>query len=168
MELEAAEFVINDGQHRCAAIAAALKDNPALGKEKISVLLFERENPERLQQMFSDLNRFVQKTSKESLDRCVKLKAEERTKDPGCAAVAGLLDGVQLRNETLGKLPLGWPPQPVNKVLPLPITVPVGWFLTALAISLGASFWFDFLGKLVNVRHGMRRPQAEAGDARSS
>lgn len=111
---------------------------------------------------------FVQKTSKESLDRCVKLKAEERTKDPGCAAVAGLLDGVQLRNETLGKLPLGWPPQPVNKVLPLPITVPVGWFLTALAISLGASFWFDFLGKLVNVRHGMRRPQAEAGDARSS
>ena len=64
MELEAAEFVINDGQHRCAAIAAALKDNPALGKEKISVLLLERENPERLQQMFSDLNRFVQKTSK--------------------------------------------------------------------------------------------------------
>src|ERR671925_64942 len=64
MELENVEFVINDGQHRCAAIAAALKENPALGKEKISVLLFETENLERLQQMFSDLNRFVQKTSK--------------------------------------------------------------------------------------------------------
>jgi DNA sulfur modification protein DndB len=63
-ELENLEFIINDGQHRCAAIAAALKENPALGKDRISVLLFETENPERLQQMFSDLNRFVQKTSK--------------------------------------------------------------------------------------------------------
>jgi DNA sulfur modification protein DndB len=64
MELENLEFVINDGQHRCAAIAAALKENPALGREKISVLLFETESMERLQQMFSDLNRFVPKTSK--------------------------------------------------------------------------------------------------------
>jgi DNA sulfur modification protein DndB len=64
MELENLEFVINDGQHRCAAIASALKENPALGREKISVLLFETENLERLQQMFSDLNRFVPKTSK--------------------------------------------------------------------------------------------------------
>lgn len=67
MELENVEFVINDGQHRCAAIAHALKENPALGKEKISVLLFETENLDRLQQMFSDLNRFVHKTSR-SLD----------------------------------------------------------------------------------------------------
>jgi DNA sulfur modification protein DndB len=64
MELENLEFIINDGQHRCAAIGAALKENPALGKDRISVLLFETENLERLQQMFSDLNRFVQKTSK--------------------------------------------------------------------------------------------------------
>jgi DNA sulfur modification protein DndB len=64
MELENIEFIINDGQHRCAAITAALKENPALGKEKISVLLFETESLERLQQMFSDLNRFVQQTSK--------------------------------------------------------------------------------------------------------
>jgi DNA sulfur modification protein DndB len=64
IELENVEFIINDGQHRCAAIASALKENPALGKEKISVLLFETESLERLQQMFSDLNRFVQKTSK--------------------------------------------------------------------------------------------------------
>lgn len=64
IELENAAFVINDGQHRCASITLALKENPALGKEKISVLLFPQENLERLQQMFSDLNRFVQRTSK--------------------------------------------------------------------------------------------------------
>jgi DNA sulfur modification protein DndB len=67
MEFEDANFVINDGQHRCASIAQAIKENPALGEETISVLLFPYENRERVQQMFSDLNRFVVKTSK-SLD----------------------------------------------------------------------------------------------------
>jgi DNA sulfur modification protein DndB len=67
MDFEEANFVINDGQHRCAAIAHAIKENPVLGEETISVLLFNYESKERVQQMFSDLNRFVQKTSK-SLD----------------------------------------------------------------------------------------------------
>lgn len=61
------ELIINDGQHRCAGISAALKENPALGDHSLSVLLFPYESRERVQQMFSDLNRFVQKTSK-SLD----------------------------------------------------------------------------------------------------
>jgi len=64
LNLEEMEFVINDGQHRCAAIAAALKDSPSLAKDRISVLLFPTEDLERMQQMFSDLNRFAQRTSK--------------------------------------------------------------------------------------------------------
>ena len=67
MELENLELIINDGQHRSAGIAAAIKENPVLGKDKISVLLFPMENLERLQQMFTDLNRYAHKTSK-SLD----------------------------------------------------------------------------------------------------
>lgn len=67
MDFEDANFVINDGQHRCAAIAHALKLNPALSEETISVLLFPYESLSRVQQMFSDLNRCVVKTSK-SLD----------------------------------------------------------------------------------------------------
>lgn len=61
------DLIINDGQHRAAGIAAALKENPAIGDQTIAVLLFPYENKDRVQQMFSDLNRFVQKTSK-SLD----------------------------------------------------------------------------------------------------
>src|SRR3989441_7782218 len=64
MEFEDANFIINDGQHRCAAITAAIAVNPALGDETISVLLFPYESRDRVQQMFSDLNRFVVKTSK--------------------------------------------------------------------------------------------------------
>jgi len=67
IELDNLELIINDGQHRSAGIAAAVKENPALGKDRISVLLFETENLERLQQMFTDLNRYAHKTSK-SLD----------------------------------------------------------------------------------------------------
>lgn len=62
-----AEFLINDGQHRRAAIEEALKANKQLGDQTISVVLFPEENIERSQQMFSDLNRTVQKTSR-SLD----------------------------------------------------------------------------------------------------
>lgn len=61
------ELIINDGQHRCAGIAEALKHNPRIGDHTISVLLFPYENKDRVQQMFTDLNRYVQKTSK-SLD----------------------------------------------------------------------------------------------------
>jgi len=67
MEFEDANFVINDGQHRCAGITAAIAENKALGDETISVLLFPYENLGRVQQMFSDLNSHVSKTSK-SLD----------------------------------------------------------------------------------------------------
>ncbi|HEY1793338.1 MAG TPA: DNA sulfur modification protein DndB [Opitutaceae bacterium] len=62
-----ADLVINDGQHRRAAIEEALKENPALGQESISVVLFPWEDLDRVQQMFSDLNRTARKTSK-SLD----------------------------------------------------------------------------------------------------
>lgn len=61
------ELIINDGQHRCAGISAALKDNPKIADHTLSVLLFPYEGRNRVQQIFSDLNRFVQKTSK-SLD----------------------------------------------------------------------------------------------------
>ncbi len=61
------ELTINDGQHRCAAIVEAVKKNPMLANQMISVLLFPWENITRVQQMFTDLNRHVVKTSK-SLD----------------------------------------------------------------------------------------------------
>ena len=67
LNLTQATFVINDGQHRAAAIKLALEMNPSLGEETISILLFPYEGRGRAQQMFSDLNRFVKKTSK-SLD----------------------------------------------------------------------------------------------------
>jgi DNA sulfur modification protein DndB len=54
-----AKFVINDGQHRRAAIEAALRENPDLGDETISVVFFLDVGLKRCQQMFADLNRYA-------------------------------------------------------------------------------------------------------------
>lgn len=59
-----ADLVINDGQHRRAAIEEALSQNPVLGQESISIVLFPWEDLDRVQQMFSDLNRTARTTSK--------------------------------------------------------------------------------------------------------
>ncbi len=53
----AARFLINDGQHRRAAIEQALKENPELGEETIAVVFFHDSGLARCQQMFADLNR---------------------------------------------------------------------------------------------------------------
>ncbi|MFT6164326.1 MAG: hypothetical protein ACJA1T_000333 [Zhongshania aliphaticivorans] len=37
----------------------------------------------------------------------------------------------------------------------------MGWILTALSVSLGAPFWFEILNKLINVRHGMKKPEVK-------
>ena len=57
-------FLINDGQHRRAAIEEALKINPDLGSETISVVFYRDEELRRSQQMFSDLNRHAVNTTR--------------------------------------------------------------------------------------------------------
>ena len=66
--------------------------------------------------------------------------------------------------EELG-IPLGWPPpaaitnlgllrrvwQSARPILERPSTY-LGWLLTAIAVSLGAPFWFDMLNKIMIVR----------------
>lgn len=59
-----AKFVINDGQHRRAAIEMALRENPKLGDESIAVVFFVDRGLSRCQQMFADLNRHAIRPSK--------------------------------------------------------------------------------------------------------
>jgi DNA sulfur modification protein DndB len=56
-------FLINDGQHRKAAIEAAMQEDPTLEKETISIVFFGDEGLARSQQMFTDLNKHAVKTS---------------------------------------------------------------------------------------------------------
>lgn len=58
-----ARFIINDGQHRHAAYAAALELDPTLGDETVGVVFFIDQGLSRSQQMFADLNRHSVKPS---------------------------------------------------------------------------------------------------------
>lgn len=58
-----ARFLINDGQHRKAAILEAIKEDESLGNETIAVVLYEDKGLRRSQQIFTDLNKHAVKIS---------------------------------------------------------------------------------------------------------
>jgi hypothetical protein len=61
-------------------------------------------------------------------------------------------------------LPIGWSSEP-NDTKSLPRDLGgwalkiIGLSLTAIAVSLGAPFWFDVLNKLINIRSAGKQPE---------
>lgn len=69
-------ILINDGQHRRAAIEEALRQQPSLGDESISVVIFVDRGLQRAQQMFADLNNHAVRST-----RSLKLLYDHRNKE---------------------------------------------------------------------------------------
>lgn len=73
-------------------------------------------------------------------------------------------DTVQPRNTA--QVPRPWdtilndcfPKQPVLNRLWAGFRILLGWVISGIAISMGAPFWFDLLGKVVNVRNSGSKP----------
>ena len=59
-----ARILVNDGQHRCAAMRIVIEQNMISENEKIGVVVFEDRGLERSQQMFADLNKYAVKPTK--------------------------------------------------------------------------------------------------------
>ncbi len=57
-------LLINDGQHRCAAIKEAYYKHREFQNEKVSVVIFYDQGLKRSQQIFSDLNKHAVKPTK--------------------------------------------------------------------------------------------------------
>ena len=81
-------FLINDGQHRKAAIEAAMNEDPSLNNESISVVFFKDDGLVRSQQMFTDLNKHAVKTSN-------SLATLYDTRDPLAVATKRVVDEVE-------------------------------------------------------------------------
>lgn len=81
-------FLINDGQHRKAAIEAAMKEDPSLYDETISVVFFRDDGLARSQQMFTDLNKHAVKTSN-------SLSTLYDTRDTVAVATKNVIDTVE-------------------------------------------------------------------------
>jgi len=52
-----ARLVVHDGQHRCAGLKAAVREDPELGDETIAIVLFVDPDFRRSEQLFTDLKR---------------------------------------------------------------------------------------------------------------
>ena len=59
----------------------------------------------------------------------------------------------------LEAFPIGWNELPTGWLECLKLLL--GWLITAAAVSLGAPFWFDLLGKVANIRGSGGRAQAK-------
>ncbi len=85
------------------------------------------------------------------------------TRDSAVATAAAIdsaaahLVGAIGRVESLG-LPLGWTRPPAS--LPEGINIAIGLLISTFAVGLGSPFWFDVLGRLVNVRAAGPQPRA--------
>lgn len=73
-------FLINDGQHRRAAIEEAMKLDPTLAEETIAIVIFADEGLARSQQMFADLNRHAVRPA-----RSIGVLYDHRDDDSGIA-----------------------------------------------------------------------------------
>lgn len=80
-------FLINDGQHRKAAINAAIIEDESLKDETISVVIFRDKGLQRSQQMFSDLNKHAVNTSK-------SLNTQYESKDPDAIITKKIIDQI--------------------------------------------------------------------------
>lgn len=82
-----ARMLLNDGQHRRAAIKEALKIRPELAVETLSVVMFADRGLERSQQMFADLNKNAVRPSG-------SLSVLFDHRDPLASLSSGLLEAV--------------------------------------------------------------------------
>lgn len=82
-----ASFLINDGQHRKAAIDAAIAEDESLKAETISIVLYRDQGLQRSQQMFTDLNKHAVTTSK-------SLNTLYESKDPVALLTKKTIDSV--------------------------------------------------------------------------
>lgn len=91
--------------------------------------------------------------------------AERIAKEPLPASGTATINEINSKLASLN-LPIGWEAAPSFQNIGL--NTIIGWLITALAVSLGAPFWFDLLGKLVNLRSGGTKPRTTPGGSDAS
>lgn len=87
-----ARILINDGQHRKAAIIEAIAEDKTLLEETISIVFYKDDGLVKSQQMFADLNKHAVKPSN-------SLSALYDVRDPASGIARYIVDNVQFFNK---------------------------------------------------------------------
>lgn len=110
----------------------------------------------------------------EALRLQIVAAAADKIPQPNCpgndpsAAIVCQAQGLTALSQTLAPLPIGWAGSGMPSVWSWAavgwwLKTLAGWLLTALAVSLGAPFWFDVLQKFMALRASGTKPAARAG-----
>jgi hypothetical protein len=130
----------------------------------------------------ADTLRIVRQLSKDSTLRQSIVAAAQNSKPPQSTSDQGLTTTVQTFRtiDSLG-IPIGWHGAP--DLLQHPFTgctwtsllgrarhwdIFLGWILTAIAVSLGAPFWFDALNKIMVIRSTVKPTEKSKDEASKS
>ena len=120
-----------------------------------TLAIYERleSDPETLQQVVNMAEDFVSKNEDADLTSAENPEFQAKVDE-----IKSLIDN-QIEN-VKSPLGLGWKNVEWDKVTVYDaLTKLLGWLVTALAVSLGAPFWFDLLRKLVNIRQSGGKPE---------
>ncbi len=141
----------------------ALACTIAVNVDSISVSKFLYENPEAREQ-FADMATTFDQNSFDN----TKLGALERQLDSATTKVDSVIINIKSNIEeikayntllTSSTLPIGWNDKTkVDFNTTAWWTRFFGWIMTAMAVSMGAPFWFDMLNKLSNLRSSSAPP----------
>ncbi|MCB0577860.1 MAG: hypothetical protein KDD10_00945 [Phaeodactylibacter sp.] len=120
-----------------------------------TLAIYERleNDPDTLQKVVNLAEDFVD--SKDTFD---VVTAGDPEFEASLAKLKGLVDNqIETVRSPLG---LGWKNVVWEEVGWYDVVTKIlGWIVTALAVSLGAPFWFDLLRKLVNIRTSGKKPE---------
>jgi len=122
-----------------------------------TIAIYERleSDPEALQQILAMAEDYIQ----------VQGDTLTVTTDPLMQESLNMINKLinQEINEASAPLGLGWGGVDIKALTWQEWALKIlGWIVTALAVSLGAPFWFDLLKKLVNIRSSGKKPEPEA------
>ncbi|MCO6493639.1 MAG: hypothetical protein J5I98_34785 [Phaeodactylibacter sp.] len=120
-----------------------------------TLAIYERleSDPDTLQKVVNLAEDFV-----DSKDTFEVVTAGDPEFEASLAKLKGLVDNqIETVRSPLG---LGWKNVVWEEVGWYDVVTKIlGWIVTALAVSLGAPFWFDLLRKLVNIRTSGKKPE---------
>ncbi len=107
---------------------------------------------------------FKQCAAKPTREDCVNDKAREALKD--ASLPVGWTESNLKQQLGLTKQQNNWNWNKIDLIQKVKrlFQMLLGWCLSTLAISMGASFWFDLLGKVINVRNTGAKPVSDTRD----
>lgn len=119
--------------------------------DTISVYQRLESNPEELKEIVTMAEAYAQKNE-------LDIQTDSTIQQQWNQVNHLIQDELQQANSPLG---LGWHPEDLKNMGPSDWVIKIlGWIVTALAVSLGAPFWFDLLKKLVNIKAAGNEPKA--------